>query len=367
MKWNEQILQLNPYEPGKPIEEVKREYGLDQVVKLASNENPYGQSAKVREKLTQLNIDYAIYPNGNATDLRSAVASFLNVKPTQLIFGNGTDEVLQILSQALLGPEKNTVMAKGTFSQYKHNAVIEGAEIREVPLKNGYHDLDNMLEAIDEDTAIVWLCSPNNPTGTYIKEKEIKSFLNRVPKNVLVVLDEAYYEYVVADDYYDALSLLAEYENLLVTRTFSKIYGLASFRVGYGIASERIIQKLEPIRQPFNTNVLGQYAAAIALKDQDFVTKCRRLNREGLKQFYDFCQKHGLSYYESQANFILIDFARDGDDVFQFLLKNGFIVRSGKALGFPTCIRITVGTAEQNNAIIQLLEKYLSEAIQAEK
>lgn len=362
MKWKEQLLTLAPYEPGKPIEEVQKEFNLDRVVKLASNENPFGCSKHALQALKNIDSELALYPDGNATFLREIVAEKYNLEPNQLIFGNGSDNLIQMISRALLSNETNTVMAKPTFSQYKHNAIIEGTEIREVPLTNdGLHDLDAMLAAIDEKTTVVWLCSPNNPTGTYIRDGEIQKFLRSVPKNCLVVLDEAYYEYVVAEDYYDALELVKEFDNLIVLRTFSKIYGLASIRVGYGIANKDIIRTLEPTREPFNTNRLSHTIAAAAIKDDDFVNKCRQANKEGLKQFYEFCEKHNLHYFESQGNFILIDFEEDGNKLFQAMLEKGFIIRSGVPLGFPTSVRITVGSEEENASVIAALEQYLLE------
>lgn len=360
MRWKEQLLTLTPYQPGKTIGEVKRQYGLKEITKLASNENPFGCSKKVKEVLMNAG-DFEKYPDGYATDIRSDLAEFLHVNPNQLIFGCGSDEIISMISRALLDPKYNTVMASPTFSQYKHNAIIDGAgEIREIPLINGEHDLDKMLDAIDDRTNVVWLCSPNNPTGTYIPEERLISFLNKVPKTTLVVLDEAYYEYVVADDYYNSIDLIDVFENLIVLRTFSKIYGLASFRVGYGVSNPEVILSLEPARGPFNTNTLGQMVAAQAIKDQHFVEFCRKTNREGLQQFYDFCEENGLKYYPSQANFILIDFNRQGNEVFQYLLERGYIVRSGNALGFPTAVRITVGSKEQNDGLLNMLKEYLS-------
>jgi histidinol-phosphate aminotransferase len=229
-----------------------------------------------------------------------------------------------------------------------------------VPLVNGEHDLDGMLAAVDEQTSVIWVCSPNNPTGTYISKHALTSFLDKVPSDILVVLDEAYYEYVVAEDYYDSINLVRNYQNLIVLRTFSKIYGLASLRIGYGIANPAIIRALEPAREPFNVNAVGQAAACSAVGDQDFVAECKAKNREGLNQFYDFCRKHNLEYYPSQTNFILIDFKTDGDKVFQYLLERGYIVRSGKPLGFPESVRITIGTAEQNEGVLNVLEGFLA-------
>ncbi|MBM4762120.1 histidinol-phosphate transaminase [Bacillus sp. B15-48] len=360
MKWKQQLLSLKPYQPGRTIDEVKKQFELDEIVKLASNENPFGCSPKATAIIKDYSGLYALYPDGYATKLREAVSAHLNVDPKQLIFGDGSDELIQIISRALLHPGVNTVMASGTFSQYKHNAIIEGCEIREIPLVDGAHDLDNMIKAIDAHTSVVWLCSPNNPTGVYINNQEITTFLSKVPKDVLVVLDEAYYEYAEAEDYYDALTLVNEYDNLIVLRTFSKIYGLASLRVGYGIAHTDIIKVLDPARPPFNVNALGQAAVIAAIEDQDFVDWCKQANIVGKQQFYQFCEEHQLSYYPSQGNFILIDFGCDGNEVFQFLMERGFIVRSGVPLGFPTYVRVTVGSKEQNEGVIGRMKEFLA-------
>lgn len=361
MRWKEQLLKLTPYQPGKSIEAVKRQYKLDHIVKLASNENPFGCSPQALDALQSNQTNLAIYPDGYATALRETLSSFLQVDGEEIIFGNGSDNLIQIISRALLHPNASTIMAAPTFSQYKHNAVIEGAICKEVPLINGEHDLDAMLAAIDDQTNVIWLCSPNNPTGTYIPESNLITFLEKVPSDILVVLDEAYYEYVVAEDYYDSVNLARKYENLIVLRTFSKIYGLAALRIGYGVANQSIIKALEPAREPFNVNSLGQLAATAAIKDQEFINFCKEKNRQGLEQFYEFCGKYQLEYYPSQTNFILIDCKIDGDQVFQNLLERGYIVRSGKALGFPTAVRITVGSYQQNEGVLKALGEYLTQ------
>ncbi|MEI5907194.1 histidinol-phosphate transaminase [Bacillus spongiae] len=366
MKWKAEIENLKAYQPGKSVDEVKNELGLEKIIKLASNENPYGASPAVKKYMQETGFSTEIYPDGYATKLRNKLASFLKVNESQLLFGNGSDEVIRIIARALLSPNVNTVMATPTFPQYKHNAVIEGAEIREVPLMKGAHDLEGMLHQIDEKTAIVWLCSPNNPTGLYINENAITAFLDQVPNDVLVVLDEAYYEYVTASDYYDALELMKKYPNLLVLRTFSKIYGLASFRVGYGMGSTEVIQKIEPLREPFNNNFLGQGAACIALEDQAFIEQCRKDNEEGKLLFETFCKEEDLDWYATQANFVLIDVKVDGDLAFKYLLEKGFIVRSGVTLGFPTCIRITIGTKETNQKVITSLKEFLDKSKRGE-
>jgi histidinol-phosphate aminotransferase len=360
VNWKTQIENLNAYQPGKTIDDVKKIYGLETIVKLSSNENPFGFSTKVEEYLKKAEFVYSIYPDGYAKTLRKSLADHLGVTEQQLILGNGSDEIIQIIARAILQKGTNTVMPAPTFPQYKHNSVIEGAEIREVNLdEEGKHNLNQMLEAIDENTTVVWLCSPNNPSGQYISEKELIDFLDNVPAHVLTVLDEAYFEYVTAEDYYDSIKLIEKFPGLMVTRTFSKAYGLAGLRAGYGIANEEVISKLEPIREPFNNNIVAQGAAAAALSDQQFIESCCQSNREGMQMYYDLCKEKGLKYFPSQANFIVIDFGVDGDEVFQFLLSKGYIVRSGKALGYPTSVRITIGTPQQNKGLIDTIRSFL--------
>ncbi|QVY60166.1 histidinol-phosphate transaminase [Cytobacillus gottheilii] len=359
MKWKEQLLSLTPYQPGKSIEEVKKQYGLAEITKLASNENPFGCSQAASDAMQKDLSYYALYPDGYAQELRDTLSSFLKVKPSQLIFGNGSDEIILMIARALLSPGTNTITSAPTFPQYKHNAIVEGAEIREAPLKNGGFDLDKMLELIDENTSVVWICTPNNPTGVYIPEKDLIAFIEKVSEDVLVVIDEAYCEYTTAEDYHDSVKLVERFPNVIALRTFSKIYGLASLRIGYGIANEKIIRGLEPVREPFNANRFAQAAAIAAVGDQSFIENCKEANRKGLEQFYTFCKNRNLKYYPSQANFILIDFAADADEVFQYLLEKGYIVRSGKALGFPEAVRVTIGSEQQNEGVISAMEQYL--------
>jgi len=280
-----------------------------------------------------------------------------------LIFGNGSDENLLMISRAFLNEGTNTVMASQTFSQYRSNAIIEGAELIEIPLRDGVHDLEAMAAAINEQTRVVWVCNPNNPSGTIVTTSELEAFMKKVPKDVLVVLDEAYYEYVVDPEYPQTIPMLAEYPNIIILRTFSKIYGLATLRIGYGVASEELVSQLEHVREPFNTGALGQVAARAALKDQEFVISCRERNREGVKQFTDRFDEWGLSYYPTQTNFILVDLKQDSDAVFKKLLSQGIIVRSGNALGFPGYQRITVGTKEQNEKILTVLQEIVAGAL----
>lgn len=359
IKVKDQLIGLKPYKPGKTTDELKRELGLDRITKLASNENPFGCSEKAKEAISAALNDLAIYPDGYALDLRQKLADLLHVELNQLLFGSGSDEIIQMISRSILRPGTNTVMANPTFPQFKNNALIEGIQIKEVDCINGHHDLDGMLNKIDENTSVVWVCTPNNPTGVYINEEKLVNFIKQVPENVLVVIDEAYYEYLDVEDAPDVLSLLKKYPNLILLRTFSKGYGLASLRIGYAVGQAEIMQAIDPARLPFNANRLGQKAAIAALDDQEFIQYVKKQNQKGLEQFYRFCEKYKLTYFPSQANFILIDFNRPGNEVFEYLLQQGFIVRSGEALGYPTGCRITIGTEKQNAEIIEVLSNWL--------
>ncbi|WP_079530126.1 histidinol-phosphate transaminase [Halobacillus hunanensis] len=363
MKSKAILNQMTPYKPGKQIEEVKREYGLDKIVKLASNENPFGFSQQVKQQLPELIAQLEKYPDGYAATLREKVASFLNVKEEQLIFGNGSDEVVQIICRAFLEPGANTVMARPTFPQYRHNALIEGAEVREVPVVEGHHDLKEMLQQVDENTRVIWLCTPNNPTGVHISKSVLHDFMEKCPSHVLVVIDEAYYEYMVTEDTFDSIQALQQYENLMVLRTFSKAYGLAGLRVGYGVANRNVIHSLEPAREPFNTSSIAQAAAIIALNDQSFIEETTSENRRNKRDLLAFLDENNLNYYESEANFVLIHLPMSGDEMFEHLLSKGFIVRSGEALGIPNSIRLTIGSKEDMVLLQQAMKQKLEDHV----
>ncbi|MCF6411956.1 histidinol-phosphate transaminase [Pseudalkalibacillus salsuginis] len=353
MKVKKQMLSLKAYEPGKSIDNVKKELGLTEIVNLASNENPFGCSEKVQQALQAVS-NYARYPDSRAEDLRGKVANHLRVSENQLLFSSGLDEMIQMISRSLLSPETNVVMASFTFPQFRHHAVIENTEIRDIPLKDGRHDLEGMQQAVDEQTSLVWICNPNNPTGTYVNETEIRSFLEAIPNDTIVVLDEAYYEYVTASDYPDSMELIDEYDNLLVLRTFSKGYGLAAFRIGYAIGHEELMSKLDIGRLPFNTSRFAQIAAQAALSDEAFVRNCSERNFEGLQQFYTFCNEFKVPYYPSQGNFIYIEPGKNPEELFQFLIQRGYIVRPIK-----DGVRITIGKKEDNEGLIKLLKEFM--------
>lgn len=356
MRWKTVLKDMKPYTPGKSIEEVKETYQLDEIIKLASNENPYGASPKAKAKLAATIAELEIYPDGYAGKLRTKIAAKLEIKEEQLLFGSGSDEIIVIIARALLGEGTNTVCATPTFPQYKHHALIEGAEVQEIPLIDGEHDLDGFLAAIDEHTTVVWLCSPNNPTGNLISNERLLSFLNQVPDHVLVVLDEAYYEYITSDEYVDTTKLFHDYKNVLVLRTFSKAYGLAALRVGYAIGDESVITPLNTARSPFNVTSLSLAVAEEALADDAFIDNCRTLNHAQMERFYAYAKERDLHIYPSEANFVLLQVPGSATEATETLLSQGYIVRSGDALGTPGYIRVTVGTAVQNDGFFKAFD-----------
>ena len=360
MKPKSQIVNLPVYQPGKPIEEVKRELGLEQVIKLASNENPYGSSPAALEAITREMTNISIYPDGSSVELTGVLAKHLGVERNNLIFGCGSDEIIALITRAFFLPGDETIMADQTFSVYKSNADIEGVVSIEVPLKDGTHDLSAMLAQINDKTKAVWVCNPNNPTGTIISEQELTAFMDRVPAHVMVILDEAYYEFVTDEAYPQSIPLIERYPNLVILRTFSKIYGLASLRIGYGIARPEIIDLINRVREPFNTSRFGQVAATAALLDQDFVQECSKRNATDRDYLQNEFTRLGLSYFPSQGNFIMVDLNMPSANAFQSLLKQGIIVRSGFHV-YPTYIRVSVGTSEQNRAFVTALENTLAE------
>ncbi|MDN4608732.1 histidinol-phosphate transaminase [Sporosarcina highlanderae] len=361
MKWKEALNEMNPYKPGRSIEEVKDLYSLKEVVKLASNENPYGCASSVMEFLTSSSMPFQIYPDGHATNLRSELSEKHGVDEGSILFGNGSDEIISIISRALLDNQTHTIMPAPTFPQYAHNAKIEGADFTEIPLSDGGHDLDAFLSAINERTSVIWICNPNNPTGNLIPSDELKRFLSKVPENILVVLDEAYFEYVTDPNNIDSIRLVDDYPNILVLRTFSKAYGLASFRLGYAVGSPTVVTELNKVRNPFNNNSLALAMASVALKDDEFIEECRRKNEIQRGRYKDFASENKIHIFDSQTNFVLMEVPCDADEATEFLLQKGYIVRSGNALGTPNYVRITIGTEEQNTGVFHALDLLLKE------
>jgi histidinol-phosphate aminotransferase len=349
-----EITQLGVYQPGKPIEEVQREFGLDKVIKLASNENPFGCSPTVSAALQNELRNMNLYPESTAPVLAHKIAEKLAVSVDSILVDNGSDELIHLLTRAYVRTGDEVVMADVTFPRYETNVLIEGGSPVKVPLIDGVHDLDRMLQAISEKTRMIFVCNPNNPTGTIVDKSELKSFIDRVPDHILLVLDEAYYEYVTSDQYLQTLPLSSAHPNLIILRTFSKIYGLAALRIGYGVMHTAIAAELLKVKDAFNTNRLAQVAAIVSLDDEDFVAFCIRKNEEGRIYLQNEMTRLGVSYFPSHGNFIMANLTRPGREVFDSLLKQGVIVRS---CGYAQSIRVTIGSEEENAAFIQALEK----------
>jgi histidinol-phosphate aminotransferase len=354
----EYIRTLVPYEPGKPIEEVEREYGISNSIKLASNENPLGPSPKavaaIREKLDQLHL----YPDGDCFYLKRGMAQKLGVAPENLIFGNGSNEIIELAVRTLMRPGDEAVMAEQAFVVYPLIVQAVGGKKKAVPLRNFTHDLAAIADAITPKTRVVFLANPNNPTGTSFRRDEWERFLGKVSRDLLLIVDEAYFEYVQHPAYPDSLRYHAEDRAILTLRTFSKLYGLAGLRIGYGIGPKKLIDMMQRVRQPFNVNAAAQWAALAALDDVDHVKRSLEVNRLGIKYLQEEFTRLGLEFVPSQANFILLRVGK-GQEVFKQLLSQGVIVRPMAGYQFPEHVRVTVGTKEENRKFIDALEKVI--------
>ncbi|MEO0814379.1 MAG: histidinol-phosphate transaminase, partial [Myxococcota bacterium] len=313
---NDAFETLKPYEPGKPVSETERELGLSGVVKLASNENPLGPSPKALEAVRAHIETLHDYPDAGAFHLKRKLAEFHDVSPEHIVVGNGTNEILEMLIRTVLRDGENVVYADPSFVVYKLCTLSAGRDLRSVPLKDMRYDLPAMADAVDAKTKLVFLANPNNPTGTYVTQDEFNGFLAAIPDDVLVVMDEAYTEYVDAPDYPDAFATLGKRERYMISRTFSKCYGLAGLRIGYGIANPELVNYLNRGRQPFNTNSLAQVAAIAALDDQEHVKNTVDLNRREMTRVVPELERRGLRVTPSQANFVLADAGRDGQALF---------------------------------------------------
>ncbi len=356
------VQKLSPYVPGKPVEELAREFGLrpQDIVKLASNENPLGPSPAVREAIAAALAELTRYPDGNGFALKQALAAKLGVDTAGITLGNGSNDILELVTRAFVGPEHEVVFSDHAFAVYPIVTQAVGAKAVSVPAKDWGHDLDAMAAAITAATRVVFIANPNNPTGTWIERAALESFLDRVPENVIVVLDEAYTEYVETDDVPNGVDYLARYPNLLVSRTFSKAYGLAALRVGYGLSNPAVADALNRVRQPFNVNSLALAAALAALQDEAYLIESRRINRQGMQQLEDGCAALGLSWIPSRGNFLAIDLGREAAPVFQALLRAGVIVRPVANYGMPNHLRVTIGLPAENQRFLDVLKQVLS-------
>jgi histidinol-phosphate aminotransferase len=353
-------MRIRPYQPGRPLEEVKREFGLKKIIKLASNENPLGPSAKAIQAIRDCAYQIYFYPDGSGRELKEALAQKLSLDSQNIILGNGSDEIVSMIARLFLRRGDNAIMATPSFLMYEIGANLSRARIISVPLKGFKIDLERMICAVTPKTRVVFIANPNNPTGTIVKGKEVDRFVSQLPENILAVFDEAYHEYVEAEDFPQTLDLVRNHPNIVVLRTFSKIYGLAGLRIGYGVAGKEIIDILNRARPPFNVNFLAQVAAIASLADQEQVRRSRQLIREEKKFLYSQLRKLKLFFVPTEANFILIEVGTRAKEVEHKLLEKGVVVRGMQVYDLPQFIRVSIGTREQNKEFIGELETILS-------
>jgi histidinol-phosphate aminotransferase len=352
------ILKIDPYEAGKPIEELKRQLGLKEVIKLASNENPLGASPLALKAIAKGLKSLNRYPDSNSFYLKRKLAKCFNLEPSNFVLGNGSDELIDIIIKTFVEEDEQILTADHTFLEYKIISQVKGRTVVTVPLRYFRYDLDAIKKKINSKTKLVFISNPNNPTGTYVTAQEIEEFVGGLPDGVLLVLDEAYDTFIDVLDYPNSLKYLRN-KNVIVLKTFSKAYGLAGLRVGFALARAEFTSYMEIARQPFNVNSLAQVGAIAALDDKKFLRRTRRTVLEGKQYIYDNLSSMGLAYVPSVTNFILVDVGRDGLEVFQRMLKFGVIVRDMKQYGLKDYIRVTMGTKKENERFVKVLKKVL--------
>lgn len=356
----ESLKDVKPYVPGRPIEEVKRELGLRHVVKLASNENPYPPSPKVLQAMATASRNVNRYPDGGCHYLREAISKKFNVDSRQIIFGNGSDELIVMAVRALVNDGDEVVIPKPSFLIYTIASQIAGARIKEIPLREFHYDLEAMQKAVTKKTRVIFLGNPDNPAGTYLTQKSMEEFLKRIPSETLVFMDEAYFEYVHANDYVDSLGLMKAFPNLMVSRTFSKMYGLAGLRIGYAFADPELIGYFERLREPFNVNSMAQAAALACLKDSAYYRAIAKDVEEQRKYLYDQLDRCGVRYEKSFTNFILVSSPIPARDMTRKLLQQGVIIRDMTNWGLTDYIRVSIGRASENKKFIKAFQKCLT-------
>ncbi|MFQ3322278.1 MAG: histidinol-phosphate aminotransferase [Pseudomonadales bacterium] len=354
------IQELSPYQAGKPIEELERELGIKNVVKLASNENPLGTAQSVLDAVIAEAMDICRYPDSNGFELKAALSNKLSVKPAQITLGNGSNDILDLLAQVFLNPNASAIYSQHGFVVYSLAVKATGAEAIVTPAKNWGHDLPAMAAAVKDNTRLVFIANPNNPTGTWVDEATVKAFLDAVPDDVIVVLDEAYCEYVADSTYPNSIALLDSYPNLVVSRTFSKAYGLAGLRVGYSISNPQIADLLNRARGPFNVNSMALAAAQAVLADADYLAKAIEVNNSGLIQLADAFVRLGVDFIPSVGNFISFDAGIYAADIYQSLLEAGVIVRPVGVYEMPSYLRVSVGLVDENEKFIAALEQIIA-------
>ena len=348
-----------PYVPGKPAEELQRELGLDEVIKLASNENPLGTGAKVAAAIAATLPELTRYPDGSGFALKTALSAKLNVEPAQITLGNGSSEILELVMRTFVTPEHEIVFSQHAFALYPILTQAVGAKAKVVPAKNFGHDLAAMRQAVTDKTRVVFIANPNNPTGTLLAQDEVESFVASLPANVLCVLDEAYYEFVEPSVRTESLQWPGRYPNLIIARTFSKAYGLAGLRVGYGISSPEVADLLNRVRQPFNCNMLALAAAEAALGDADYLAQTLAVNNAGMAQLTSAFKALGLDWIPSSGNFVSVDVKQNALPLYQALLQKGVIVRPVANYEMPNHLRVSIGTERENQIFINAFGEVL--------
>jgi len=357
---NKGINDLSPYEPGKPIEDLERELGIKNAVKLASNENPVGPSPRVLQSIENILKNTHRYPDGNATKLKEVIGRKFSVKPNQVTIGNGSNDIIEFIARSFLGTDDSAIYSEHAFAVYPLVVKAVGAEGIEVPAKNFSHDLDAMLDSIKSNTKIIFIANPNNPTGSFIGRAEILKFLDKVPEDIIVLLDQAYFDYSSFEDSDVDFDILNNFPNLVMSRSFSKAYGLAGFRIGYSVSSEDIANYLNRVRQPFNANSLALFAAEQAIEDEEFMNKCLQLNLEQKKVLYKGLESLGFHCLPSKGNFISFDCKEDSTGLFNRLLSQGVIVRTLGVYKMPNFLRVSVGLPEENLIFLEKLQLTMS-------
>ncbi len=359
-KLRECIKSVDPYAPGKPIKEVERELGIKDPIKLASNENAWGFSPKAMKAMEEAIREAYIYPDGNSFYLRQKIAEFNNVSADNVMVGNGSNEAFEVIMRVVLEPGRNVVSSQYAFALYKIVALTAGAKYIATPAKEYRYNYKAIINACDDNTAMIIIDNPNNPTGTYIPFNEMLELMEFAEKKgILLIADEAYIEYVRAKDFKSMMSVWGKYKNLVITRTFSKAYGLCGLRVGYVMADKEVIKYANMVREPFNVNLVAQYAATAALDDQDFINNTVKRTHEGIDYLIGELNTLGMKYLPTQCNFILVEVPEESKTFFEKLLRLGIIVRPMHGYGLPKFIRLSVGTMEQNKKAIAAIRSLI--------
>mgnify|MGYP000553574726 CR=1 FL=1 len=357
---NKGVQNLHPYQPGKPIEELERELGLTDIVKLASNENPLGISVSASKAIQNELANTTLYPDGTGFALKKALSDRFKFDVASITLGNGSNDVLDIIARAYANAESEVIYSQYAFAVYALSTQLVNAKAVVTPALDWGHDLDAMRAAITDKTSLIFIANPNNPTGTYLPSSQLVSFLESVPEHIVIVLDEAYCEYIDEPDYPNGLSLLAMFPNLIVTRTFSKAYGLAALRVGYAVSNPVITDILNRVRQPFNVNSFALAAAKAVLSDAEYLEQAKRVNKAGLQQVEKGLQMLGLNFIPSLGNFICFELAQEGVVVYQALLEKGVIVRPLANYGMPNHLRVSIGLENENQRFLEALASVLA-------